>query len=162
MGSIKFKNFEKLRTTTNHTYSDLHLDITQSEILVSGERNRTIKKKDIELDYDYQAILNSVMNILGTLPGERQLLPNFGCNLLGFIGLPVSTTTGDMIGDKILRAIKRWEPRVIVDYIDVVGYPDEHLYEIKITISIPSLNGNSFELVTTLSRNGFLDARIAT
>ena len=36
---------------------------------------------------------------------------------------PVTKFTADKIGDSVLDAIQKWEPRVIVDYVNVIGRP---------------------------------------
>ena len=66
MASIKFDNLKKNSSLINqdYTYSDLHYDI-----VMDG------KQRDIVLDYDDQAIKNSLIRIFNTIPGERFLFP---------------------------------------------------------------------------------------
>jgi len=163
MGSLNLKEYAK---TTNikkspYTYIDLHLDITQVDKSISNNRDiRSIKGKDIEIDPDEAAIRNSIFNILSTRPGQRFLIPTFGCNLLGYIGQPVTDITGQQIGRTIYQAIKVWEPRVNILDVLVVGYPDQNEYQITITVEIPSLKKTDIKLISTLTDSGILDAKV--
>ena len=52
--------------------------------------------------------------ILGTKPGERQMMPNFGCRIHELMFAPNTLATSDLISAHVERAISRWEPRVEV------------------------------------------------
>lgn len=159
MSSIKLTQLAKKTNLKNDssTYVDLHLDIIQQ--LISNSNTNTIhgwKKKDIDVDKDIAAIVNSVYNILSTRPGQRFLLPAFGCNLMGYIGRPVSTIIGEEIGRTIYDAIRLWEPRVKVDEVLVISKPDENEYDVNLSISIPSLKVTNIQLSTRLTNTGRL------
>ena len=114
MASIKLTELSKKTTLTNndYTYTDMHFDIMQSNRGISNDRvYKSINGKDIVVDYDEYAIRNSLTNILNTRAGQRFLIPTFGCNLLRYVGMPVTTSTGNMIGTEIDNAITKWEPR---------------------------------------------------
>jgi phage baseplate assembly protein W len=61
--------------------------------------------------------------ILETEPGERVMLPAFGCGLRQFLMQPNSVGTRARIRREIQAALNAWEPRVSVDEVLVV--PDE-------------------------------------
>lgn len=65
----------------------------------------------------------SIRIILGTVPGERPMRPDFGCeaHLLVFSG--ADATTAGRLATAVRRALDRWEPRITVD--DVVVTIDE-------------------------------------
>jgi len=163
MGSVSLKEFSKKTSTTNRrfTYIDLYLDIMQVDISVSNNNTiRSINGKDIEISPDEAAIANSIFNILNTRQGQRFLVPTFGCNLQGYVGLPITDTTGRQIGQTIYNAIKIWEPRVTIDDVLVVGKPDQNEYDITLTITIPTLKKKDIQLIGVLTSNGILEARL--
>lgn len=162
MASINLKELSKqtnLSKSNGYTYIDLHFDIAQQNRVISNNRSiQSINGKDIQIDFDEGAIRNSILNILNTRQGERMLLPTFGCNLLEFIALPVSTTTGQMIGNVIYNSIKIWEPRVTIDKVLVVSNPDEHEYDITVNFTIPALKKRDVNLIATFTSNGTLES----
>jgi len=170
MGSIILNNLKNTgKNTKGYTYVDLNLDISE-HMVPTILTNTTIQGKDIEVDYDIAAINNSLLNIFNTTPGERFLVPRFGANLRRYLFAPVSEAIGHRIGSEILRAIEEWEPRVVVDRINVTGYPDNasvsqldaHQYDVEIQITILGLKEkvsftgvltqDSDRLITNLSR----------
>lgn len=164
MGSINLKELGKKTSTFNkkYTFIDLFLDVKQVDISISNNNTiRSINGKDIEISPDESAIANSIFNILNTRPGQRFLIPSFGCNLYGFIGLPVSDTVGGQIGQTIYNAIRIWEPRVTVDDVLVVGIPAQNEYDITLTITIPTLKKKDIKLIGTLTSNGILESRLS-
>ena len=136
MGSLNLNNLKNDgKVATGYTYVDLHLDIEESSVPTTLTNDR-IQGKDIRVDYDVDAIINSLNNIFKTVPGERFLVPTFGANLRKYLFEPVSKSIGNRIGAEILRAIEKWEPRVTVDRIEVIGDPERHEYEVTIMITI--------------------------
>lgn len=150
MASIKFTDMVKVGTTSNpkFTFTDLHLDMVYD-----------IYNRDLVVDYDERAISNSIMNILTTVPGERFLIPEFGCDLLSLVFKPITDYTGKMIGQRIFNAIKRWEPRVQIEKILVVGKPDVHEYNISISILLPKLKVRA-NIINVLGKEGIRESRV--
>ena len=139
MGSITLDNLKNVgKVESGHTYVDLHLDIEEATVPTSLTNDR-LQGKDIKVDYDVDAIMNSLNNIFKTSPGERFLVPLFGANLRRYLFEPVSKSIATQIGSEILRAIEQWEPRVTVDRIEVIGDPENHEYEVTIIITINAL-----------------------
>ena len=66
-------------------------------------------------------IEQSIRLILGTTPGERTMLPKFGCALSGFLFRKVDLSTETMIRDAVSFALLHYEPRIIVNAIRVSG-----------------------------------------
>jgi hypothetical protein len=72
---------------------------------------------------EYEANIKECLTlILGTKPGERQMMPDFGCRIHELMFAPNTLATSDLIGTYVERAIKRWEPRVEVVSVD--AWPD--------------------------------------
>jgi phage baseplate assembly protein W len=165
MGSLYLKNFEKKKNSLSskpYTYVDLSLDLKPKllnyELAKTGD-NYKENYRDIEVSYDEEAIKNSLINIFSTIPGQRVLLPLFGCNLIGYVFQPITEATGQQIGNEILRAIDLWEPRVTVDKVKVVGNPDTHEYKVDVSVTIPNLKIRT-NLTGVLSRGGFVESAI--
>jgi len=143
MASITFNGFRKNEITTNrYLYSDLHLDISNPVV------------RDFEADYNETAIKTSIITLFNTLPGQNLLNPDYGLNLMQFLFLPASNTVGRSIGERILKNITIYEPRVKVQNIDVQVNPDEQMYTITLSMLMPSLN-KTVKIDGTLDKTGF-------
>lgn len=66
----------------------------------------------------------SIRVILLTEPGERLLREDFGCGLRRFLFEPNTVTTRQLIRERVVKAIGRWEPRVKVDDVTIETDPD--------------------------------------
>lgn len=63
--------------------------------------------------------------ILRTRPGERVMLPEFGCGLDRFLFEPNDTSTLRLIQEEIKRALTRWEPRIRLKDVEVSANPND-------------------------------------
>ena len=59
-------------------------------------------------------IRQSIRLIFGIAPGERQMLPDFGCDLSQFVFGPMDLSTRTMIATVVKRALLDYEPRINV------------------------------------------------
>lgn len=73
---------------------------------------------------------DSIYTILSTVPGERVHRPNFGCHLRRLLFTNISAAMLVRAQVEARRAIERWEPRVIVESLEVTNQDS------KITIVI--------------------------
>jgi phage baseplate assembly protein W len=64
-------------------------------------------------------IRQSIEQILDTEPGERIMLPEFGCGLRRYLMEPNTLTTRTAIAKDIETALARWEPRIQVTAVTV-------------------------------------------
>ena len=71
------------------------------------------------LTSDEADIQCSLQILLSTHPGERVLLPNYGCNLDEMLFEPLTTTFVNYIKDLINTAILYYEPRITVNNINI-------------------------------------------
>jgi phage baseplate assembly protein W len=85
--------------------------------------------------------------ILGTKPGERQMLPEFGCRIHELMFAPATQATSALIRHYVEEALARWEPRIEVS--SVQAWPDatgtirvQVSYKIKATDSDQELSVN--------------------
>ena len=152
--AIKISNLEaisKQYEQKTHVFKDLHLDFEKS-FEFNTTLNKRIEGNDIRVDYDEKAIRNSLLNLFNTKPGQRFLFPLYGLDLNQFLFEAVSEENGQIIGEKIVTSIEKYEPRVRLQRCSVVAMPDDNQYDITIMITIPILN-------TTTSINTTLDVK---
>lgn len=68
-------------------------------------------------------IKESLQIILSTKPGERVMIPDFGCDLKLLAFEPISSSLIFKIERIISKAVLNYEPRVVVDAVNV--YEDD-------------------------------------
>lgn len=68
-------------------------------------------------------VREAIRIILMTEERERITLPEFGGSLGRFLFEPNTVTTRHQIQDRITKALRRWEPRIAVESVDVVQDP---------------------------------------
>jgi hypothetical protein len=83
-------------------------------------------------------IRQSIEQILDTEPGERIMLPGFGCGLRRYLMEPNNLTTRTAMSQDIETALTTWEPRVRLDAVTVT--PDDDLTVLWIEISYVRLS----------------------
>jgi len=139
-----------------YLYKDISLDIkTEVNVLPRGlfrEENVT----DIVSSKDEGAIINSLRNIFNTVPGQKLLSPEFGLDLRRYLFDPLTTDIAQNIGDTILQGLQRYEPRIIVNRVDVFADFDENQYIITLYITIPTLNISEAQYRGVLNTEGFI------
>ena len=59
-----------------------------------------------------QKIRESILLILKTVPGERVLMPAFGCRIGELVFAPHSSATRALAQTYVQEALARWEPRI--------------------------------------------------
>ena len=70
------------------------------------------------------SIRDQIKVILLTRPGELLLHPTFGAGLEDLLHEPNNMTTRRRIRDLIATSVGRWEPRILLDAIEVWELPD--------------------------------------
>jgi phage baseplate assembly protein W len=70
------------------------------------------------------AIRQAILILLFTIPGERIMRPDYGCDLHRLIFSPNDDTTAGLAIHYIRRAIEKWEPRVDIVALDAGRDPE--------------------------------------
>lgn len=70
-----------------------------------------------------QNIKETISIILGTKPGERQVLASFGCGIHEMMFAPATRATSHAISRLVQDALARWEPRIEVT--GVSAWPEQ-------------------------------------
>jgi len=65
------------------------------------------------------ALREAIWNVVATAPGERVMRPEFGGGLREFVHRPNNETTRALIAAAVRGAIERFEPRVLVEAVEV-------------------------------------------
>ena len=92
------------------------------------------QKGIFRVDSDVALIESNIIQILGTHKGERVMLPEFGSNIRKFIHEPLDHITCALLRVEIFDAIKRWEPRIILDTANskITAYPEEFRVKVEL------------------------------
>ena len=80
-----------------------------------------------------QIIRQSIETILDTEPGERVMLPTFGCGLRRFLMQPNTPATRTAMQQEISDSLRRWEPRIQVSEVSVTPGDDPALVWVSIS-----------------------------
>lgn len=78
-------------------------------------------------------VQQSIWIILSTAPGERQMLPDFGCGVHDLVFQANTAALHGMVCEKVKVALTRWEPRIDVLEVRVTS-PDEERNRLDIDI----------------------------
>jgi len=70
-------------------------------------------------------VRESIRVILTTELGERLMLPEFGGGLESFLFHPNAAPTHRLIRERVVQALGRWEPRIVVEDVAVEAAPDD-------------------------------------
>ena len=121
-------------------------DIKTSDF-TSDKKNRNIK-----VAVDYEAIQNSINNMFLFAKGERIIQPEFGNSLYEYLYEPVNELTAKKLGKAVVKMIEDWEPRVNILNVDVQAYPDDNLFYISVTYTIPALSNDVLKFETAVNQ----------
>lgn len=104
-----------------------------------GIDSRTGKIKTTDLKED---IRQSILILLHTIPGERLLHKDYGCNLVQFMFEPITYELLKAIREEVLGSILKWEKRVQNVQVDILNdTQEESNIVIHIRYIIPQIMG---------------------
>lgn len=87
----------------------------------------------IEMVEEKDSVRQSILLLISTIPGERVMRPDYGCDLHRLIFAPNDNTTAGLAIHYVRQAINRWEPRVEITKLD--AFPDgEDLSRLNILV----------------------------
>jgi phage baseplate assembly protein W len=88
-----------------------------------------------------QKIEESIYLILSTAPGERLMMPDFGCGIHDLVFAPNNASTPTRVVQAVRKALAAYEPRIDVLDLDAQTAPDTpNLLLIRINYRIRSNN----------------------
>ena len=98
----------------------------------------------VEMVSAAEDIRESLWILLSTAPGERVMVPKFGCALWRMVFARLDPTTITEMEELVRRAILNWEPRVDVDDVTVTADPVvQGLVHIDVAYTIRRINTRS-------------------
>ena len=151
---ISTNNLNGASLNRGYLYKDLFLDLDPS-VYYNKQLNRSSVLKDVQGQFDENAIRNSITNIFLTAPGEKILSPEFGLDLRRYLFEPISDFGAFAIKDDIKNRLPQMEPRVTIQKVVVIPNADENEYRITMQIDIPSLDVYGLSLRSSLNNNGY-------
>jgi phage baseplate assembly protein W len=66
------------------------------------------------------SVRQAILLLLSTIPGERVMRPEYGCNLFLLIFSPNDNTTAGLAIHYVRQAAERWEPRIAIESVDAI------------------------------------------
>jgi len=100
-------------------------------------------RKDIIPLKDDAAVKNAVKNLLITNFYERPFGDDKGANLRGLLFEPVGVITNIELRDNIRSVLRKYEPRIRVNNIDIIDIFDSNQYRIEVNFTIKQSNQNA-------------------
>lgn len=94
-------------------------------------------------------IRQDITIILGTRPGERQMLPQFGCRIHELLFSPDTRATSALAAHHVEEALARWERRIEVVKVDASA---EGQGSIRVAVQYKILATNTLQTLTWTAR----------
>lgn len=152
---IKLNIIEPIRDQREDIiYRDIDLNVNVG-IVKGNNANSPENLKDLNTSINFEAIKNSLINLITTFPGQKILNPEFGMNFGDLLFLPVSKARATVIGETINNTFVGFEPRIQIKLIEVIADNENQEYELNIEINIPEFNNNPLNLKGRLNKSGF-------
>ncbi len=107
---------------------------------------------DLMVVKDFVAIKKSMENLLTTYPGERFFNPNIGSRITQLLFDQIDYINATSIQSEIEYTIGAFEPRVILNSVDVAPNFEEDGYDITIDYSIVGLEEKTDSINLFLER----------
>ncbi len=77
------------------------------------------ERATVALTSDEDELEQSIRIILGTVPGQRVMRPEFGCRIHELVFAPNNMATAGLARRHVTEALGRWEPRINLRRVDV-------------------------------------------
>jgi phage baseplate assembly protein W len=107
---------------------------------------------DLMVVKDFVAIKKSVENLLTTYPGERFFNPNIGSRVTQLLFEPIDFINATSIREEIEYTINAFEPRVLLNSVNVDPNYDDDGYDVEIDYSIVGLPEKTDNITLFLER----------
>ncbi|MFZ4699716.1 MAG: GPW/gp25 family protein [Candidatus Methylumidiphilus sp.] len=108
------------------------------------------------LDYPglEDSIRQTIKVILSTRPGEQLMRPDFGAGLDLLLHEPNTLSTRRQIRDRVQESLTRWEPRIILDAVEVWEVANQPTY-LRVEIAYRLVrNGSPGQVALTVQLEG--------
>jgi uncharacterized protein len=78
----------------------------------------------VDMVDDQASVRQAILLLLSTIPGERVMRPDYGCDLHKLVFSPNDDTTAGLAIHYVRKALDRWEPRIQVKFLDADPHPE--------------------------------------
>ena len=78
----------------------------------------------VDMVNEEASVRQSILLLLSTIPGERVMRPDYGCELHRLVFSPNDNTTSGLAIHYVRQALDRWEPRAQVTHLDAGQHPE--------------------------------------
>jgi phage baseplate assembly protein W len=147
---INITNLSSKNSGRTYVFSDLNLQFLQRQVSGNRKNNDISPGIDVVVDFDRQAVENSIYNILF----QKRYLTEMDVNLKKYIGEPISEFRAIAIGETIERALYLYEPRITLEKLYIVPNIDQSTYFISMIVKFVNFNNSSVNLNASLTQNG--------
>lgn len=106
-------------------YTDLDLNFTIHPI-----------RKDININKDDMAVINSIKNLLLTNHYERPFQPDLGSNIRKMLFEPLDVITASNLQREIIQTINNFEPRVTINTLQVTPNEEKNAFGVFMEFTI--------------------------
>ena len=100
----------------------------------------TFKKHPVTDDLvtvkDKAAIVQAITALLLTNKGERPFKPDLGCGIQQSLFEPLDYATAGLIRSQVVEVIKKYEPRIVLDNVEVIPDEQNNGYEVELFYTI--------------------------
>jgi hypothetical protein len=79
----------------------------------------------IDMIDEHASVRQSILLLISTIPGERVMRPDYGCELHRLVFSPNDNTTAGLAIHYVRQALERWEPRAEIMHLDAGVNPNE-------------------------------------
>lgn len=140
--------------TDNEYYGDIRFDMKFNEI---KERPLNAKEstKDLQKIVNEESVITALRNIFNTYECSRLLNPEMKFEMKQYLFEPLTTTKAWFLGYDIYNSLPLYEPRVKINSVSVVPYSDQGYYLIRLSIGIPALSDENFDISSILNSDGY-------
>jgi phage baseplate assembly protein W len=108
--------------------------------------------EDVLVKKDAAAIRQSVSNLLYTRKTERPFDYNIGTNLYNLLFEPLNSITAGLIATEIRTVITQYEPRIVIDNIEVSANFSDNGFDVLLSYIIVGRDDDSIDLNLFLER----------
>lgn len=99
---------------------------------------------DLFIYTDVSAVKKALRNLVLTDKYERLFRPDIGCGIRALLFENLTGNTLSVLKDTIKEVIERYEPRVSIQTIEIIGQPDENSVIINLYFAVLNIPNVQF------------------
>lgn len=128
------------------------MPISRSFKDISITFDKNFVTNDLMVTKNFNAITQSVKNLITTVPGERFFNPNIGSRITQLLFEPLDFINANLVKSEIEYTIKAFEPRVKLIEVTVDQNMDDNGYDVEIEFEVIGLPEKTQSLTLFLER----------